>query len=37
MDAEELTLKLKGIPCGLRHTSCPDQLARAVESVLQDR
>ncbi|MDR2783064.1 MAG: TIGR03905 family TSCPD domain-containing protein [Treponema sp.] len=37
MDAEELIRKLKGTPCGFRKTSCPDQLARAVESVLRDR
>ncbi|MDR2448250.1 MAG: TIGR03905 family TSCPD domain-containing protein [Treponema sp.] len=37
MDAEELIRQLKGIRCGFRKTSCPDQLARAVESVLQAR
>ena len=25
--------KLKGIKCGFRDTSCPDQLARALEEV----
>lgn len=24
---------LKGIPCGYRGTSCPDQLARALEEI----
>jgi uncharacterized protein (TIGR03905 family) len=37
MDAEELSRQLKGIRCGFRETSCPDQLARAVESVLPAR
>jgi uncharacterized protein (TIGR03905 family) len=37
MDAQELIRKLKGTLCGFRNTSCPDQLARAVESVLRDR
>ena len=30
---DEVIEKLKGIPCGLRGTSCPDQLARALEQV----
>ena len=25
--------KLKGIPCGSKGTSCPDQLARALEKI----
>jgi uncharacterized protein (TIGR03905 family) len=37
MDADELIRKLKGTPCGSKTTSCPDQLARAVESVLPAR
>ncbi|MDR1072190.1 MAG: TIGR03905 family TSCPD domain-containing protein [Treponema sp.] len=37
MDAEELIRKLKGIRCGFKKTSCPDQLALAVESVLPAR
>jgi uncharacterized protein (TIGR03905 family) len=31
MDANELIGKLKGIQCSTRGTSCPDQLARAIE------
>ena len=27
--------KLKGIPCGFKRTSCPDQLARALEQYLK--
>lgn len=30
---DEVIKKLKGIPCGMRGTSCPDQLARALEKV----
>ncbi len=31
MSIDEAIKKLKGIPCGLRGTSCPDQLAIALE------
>ena len=34
MTAEEAISKLKGIRCGFKPTSCPDQLARALESML---
>ncbi len=30
MRAEEAISKLKGIKCGFKSTSCPDQLARAL-------
>ncbi len=30
---EEVIQLLKGIPCGARKTSCPDQLAIALEKV----
>lgn len=30
MDSEELIAKLKGNTCGMRNTSCVDQLAEAV-------
>ncbi len=33
MKIKEVIEKLKGIPCGHRTTSCPDQLARALESL----
>jgi uncharacterized protein (TIGR03905 family) len=32
MNADEAIGKLKGIQCGKRGTSCPDQLAHAVEA-----
>ncbi|GHU22264.1 TSCPD domain-containing protein [Spirochaetia bacterium] len=31
MTVEEVIKKLKGVRCGLRPTSCPDQLAIALE------
>lgn len=31
MKVDEAIKKLKGIKCGLRETSCPDQLSRALE------
>ena len=35
MDAQEAIRRLKGIRCGPRPTSCPDQLARALEQALE--
>ena len=35
MKIDEVIQKLKGIPCGTRGTSCPDQLARALEEIKQ--
>ena len=31
MDADEVIRRLKGIGCGYKETSCPDQLALALE------
>ena len=33
MAAQEAISKLKGIRCGAKQTSCPDQLARALEQM----
>ena len=33
-DAREAANLLRGIPCGARGTSCPDQLARAIDAEL---
>lgn len=33
MKVEDAVSRLKGIKCGFRETSCPDQLARALESM----
>lgn len=34
MPAEEAIRRLKGIKCGYKPTSCPDQLAKALEAAL---
>ena len=34
MDARDAIQKLKGIRCGYKSTSCPDQLAQALESMI---
>lgn len=31
MNRDEAISRLKGITCGMKNTSCPDQLARALE------
>ena len=36
MTTEEAIKKLKGIKCGFKPTSCPDQLARALESAANE-
>lgn len=33
MMVEEAISRLKGIRCGFKNTSCPDQLAKALESM----
>ena len=34
MKAEDAVNKIKGIKCGFKSTSCPDQLATALEEAL---
>lgn len=34
MKAEDAIAKLKGIKCGFKSTSCPDQLACALEEMI---
>ena len=34
MDPREAISRLKGIRCGMKSTSCPDQLAQALEQML---
>lgn len=34
MKAADVAAKLKGIPCGTKRTSCPDQLATALEQAI---
>lgn len=36
MQIEDAISKLKGIHCGYKTTSCPDQLAIALESILEN-
>lgn len=33
MPVEEVIEKLEGIKCGYKNTSCPDQLAKALEEI----
>ena len=33
MEIDEVIKKLKGIKCGMKGTSCPDQLAIALEEI----
>jgi uncharacterized protein (TIGR03905 family) len=33
MDAEEVISRVEGIRCGMKGTSCPDQLAKALKEV----
>lgn len=35
MKAEDAIARMKGIRCGMKSTSCPDQLALALEQALQ--
>lgn len=37
MKAEDAISRLKGIRCGFKSTSCPDQLALALEQILQNQ
>lgn len=36
MKPEDAIARLKGIRCGIKPTSCPDQLATALESMIQN-
>lgn len=36
MKIDEAISKLKGIPCGIKGTSCPDQLAIALEKIKKE-
>lgn len=37
MKVEDAISKLKGIKCGFKNTSCPDQLAIALEQMIQNQ
>lgn len=36
MKAEDAISKLRGIKCGFKNTSCPDQLSYALEEALKE-
>ena len=35
MDAQEVISRLEGTTCGMKATSCPDQLAKALKQALK--
>ena len=37
MNIDEAIKRLKGVPCGMGGTSCPDQLSRGLKSVIEKR
>ncbi|MCY1714548.1 TIGR03905 family TSCPD domain-containing protein [Caproiciproducens galactitolivorans] len=37
MKADEVIKRLKGIKCGFKQTSCPDQLATALSQMVEQR
>ena len=37
MPAQEAITRLKGIRCGFKNTSCPDQLAQGLEQILEKK
>lgn len=37
MPVEEAIIRLKGITCGGKSTSCPDQLAKALENAFYNK
>ena len=37
MPINEVKEKLKGIKCGFKQTSCPDQIANAIEAYLKSQ
>ena len=36
MKIEEAISKLKGIPCGIKGTSCPDQIAKKLKKIKKE-
>ena len=37
VDATDVIKRLEGITCGFKRTSCPDQLAKAVQQALNEK
>ncbi len=36
MRAEDAVARMRGIRCGMRPTSCPDQLSKAIEQAVRE-
>ncbi len=36
MKGEDIVKKVKGLKCGFKNTSCPDQLALAIEQAMKE-
>ena len=36
MSVDEAIKRLKGIPCGIKGTSCPDQFAKGLEKIKEE-
>ena len=37
MKVEDVISRLKGIPCGMKKSSCPNELARALEEYIAEK
>ncbi|MBP3665330.1 MAG: TIGR03905 family TSCPD domain-containing protein [Tyzzerella sp.] len=37
MNVQDAIGRIRGIRCGMRQTSCPDQLAKALEAALKEK
>lgn len=37
MDAEQAINRMEGIRCGLKSTSCPDQLSKAIKAAMEEK
>ena len=37
MKVDDAIERMKGIRCGFKNTSCPDQLARGLEKILEEQ
>jgi len=37
MDVDEVIARLEGTTCGMKNTSCPDQLARALKQAKEEQ
>lgn len=36
MKVQDVVQRLRGITCGIKNTSCPDQLSRALEEAIKE-